>query len=219
MVVMLSALLCIVGVFALLVISERLNFSGTHTGELRRKFTHITVGIFAASWPWLISWHSIQILGLIMAAMVYVNREFDIFRFNKGLRRETYGDYFFALAITACALLSTNKVFFALAILHLALADGVAAVAGRKYGTKMKYKVFSQTKTVIGTMSFWFISLAIIGTGTLFAQDVIGLNGYRVLITFAPPVLAAIENLSPQGFDNLLIPVAVIGALNIAANF
>jgi dolichol kinase len=216
---MLSVLLCLAGVFALLAISEFLNFSGSHTGELRRKFTHITVGIFVASWPWLLTWRTIQFLGLAMLLVIFINRHFDLFRFNKGLRRETYGDYFFALAITVCALLTTHKVFFAIAVLQLALADGVAAVAGRKYGTKWKYTVFNHSKTVIGSMAFWFVSLGILGVGTLFAQDEIDANSYGLLIILAPPLLTIIENLSPQGLDNLLIPVAVLGALHTAAGF
>jgi len=216
---MLSVLFCLAGVFVLLAISEFLNFSGSHTGELRRKFTHITVGIFVATWPWLIGWRTIQLLGLAMLIIIFVNRRYDLFRFNKGLRRETYGDYFFALAITLCALLTTNKVFFAVAILHLALADGVAAVAGRKYGLKWKYKVFNHSKTVIGSMAFWFVSLGILGVGTLFARDALDTNGYRLLIILVPPLLTIIENLSPQGLDNLLIPVAVLGALHAATTF
>jgi dolichol kinase len=216
---MLSVIVCLVGVFILLAISESLNIKGSHKSELIRKFTHISVGIFVAFWPWLISWRAIQIIGIVMVAVVFFNRRVDIFRFNKGLRRETYGDYFFALAITLCALLTTSKVFFAIAIAQLALADGLAAVIGRKYGLKWKYQLLNHTKTLLGTMTFWFISLCVFGFGVLFAQNQVDLNGYRLLIILAPPILALLENASPQGLDNLTIPLAALGALQVAANF
>jgi len=214
---MLSIIACLAGVFILLAVSESLTIKGTHKGELVRKFTHITVGIFVASWPWLISWRAIQIIGIAMAVVVFVNRRFDFFRFNKGLRRESYGDYFFALAITACALLTSSKIFFALAMLNLALADGFAAVVGRKYGGKWKYKIFGHAKTVIGTMTFWFISLAVFATGGLLAHAQLDINGYVVLIVLAPPILTFLESASPQGLDNLIIPLAAIGLLHIVA--
>ena len=214
---MLKIGICLLGVFILLAISESLNIKGAHKSEVVRKFTHISVGIFAASWPWLISWRAIQLIGLAMVAVVFINRRFDVFRFNKGLRRESFGDYFFALAIAACALLTSSKIFFAIAILNLALADGFAAVIGRKYGTKWKYTFFKHTKTLIGTMSFWFLSLIIFAIGGLFAHTQLNINGYITLIVLAPPILSFLENASPQGLDNLIIPMAAIGALHIAA--
>lgn len=216
---MLKILTCLVGVFILLVISESLTIKDRHKGELVRKFTHITVGTFIAFWPWLMSMRAIQIIGLAMVAVVYFNRSVDIFRFNRNLQRETWGDYFFALAISLTAQLTDSKILFAIAVLNLALADGLAAVIGRKYGAKWRYRIFTQRKSLIGSMTFWFISLCVFGVGALFAQSQINITGYLLLIVLAPPVLTLLENASVFGLDNITVPLAALGALYLASTF
>ena len=136
--------------------------------------------------------------------------------FLRGPKREGYGDVFFALVIMLCALLTDVKLFYALAILHLALADGLAAVIGKNFGMTWHYKVFRQTKTVLGSMAFWFISLCILGTGTLFDTNLISFSNYTVLLIFLPPVLTMLENLVGFGLDNIVIPLAVLVALHVA---
>jgi dolichol kinase len=63
-------------------------------------------------------------------------------------------------------------------MLHVALADGFAAIIGTKYGRAWAYKVFGQTKTIIGSMTFWVVSLCILGIGLLFAHDLIPFSHY-----------------------------------------
>jgi dolichol kinase len=213
---MANVILCLIGAFALLVISESLYGAKILKPEDRRKFVHITVGSFIASWPWLISWRAIQILGLLMFVGVMLNRRYDTFKFSKGIARLTYGEYFFALAVTLCAMLTTNKIFFAIAILQLALADGFAAIAGKHFGKGWKYKVFGQDKTVIGTMTFWIVSLGVLSIGILFAHNFIPYNHYYWLILLLPPALTVLENISVFGLDDAVVPVVTILALRLA---
>jgi len=213
---MVKVAICVLGVFSLLVAGELLARYKILNSENRRKFVHITVGSFIASWPWLISWQAIQVVGVCMLAVVAINQQWPIFGFNKSVRRVTHGDYFYALAILACTLLTSNKVFFALAILHLALADGFAALVGINFGKYWKYQVFHQTKTVLGSMAFWLTSLLILGFGTPFAHDHIAFNSYAVILLALPPLLTLLENLSVYGVDNLVIPVVVILVLRLA---
>lgn len=213
---MLTVIACLAGVLCLLVLDEWLAKNKILKSEYRRKFVHVTVGTFVAFWPWLISWRAIQIIGLLMVVIVALNRQRQIFKFNRNLERETYGDFFFAVAILLCALLTDTKIFFTLAILHLALADGLASIIGRRFGAPWKYKVYRQTKTVVGSMTFWIASLGILGAGILFAHNQINFTNYVALLVALPPVLTIIENASPLGLDNILVPVVVLAGLNIA---
>ncbi len=213
---MLTAIACIFGIFALLVISEILWMYKILKGEDQRKFVHITVGTFIAFWPWLLSYKAIAFMGLALLAIILVNRWRIIFHFRTGVNRETYGDIFFALVITFCALISTPKIFFTLAILHMSLADGFAAVIGQKYGKQWRYKVFRHTKSVVGSMTFWFVSVCILGTGVLFANGLISYGPYVVLLLLLPPVLTVVENIGILGFDNIFVPLAVLLALRLA---
>ena len=215
---MLAVIFCLVGVAALLAAAEYLGKHKILKGENQRKFVHIGVGTFVAFWPWLISWETIQFIGLAMLLVVLLSRHQHprFWRFNKISKRESYGDIFFALAIIASALLTDVKIFFALAILNLALADGVAAVIGLNFGKHWRYKIYHHTKTVIGTMVFWLVLIYIMGTGLLFAHDLIGFDGYVLLVVVLPSVLTLLENISVMGLDDLLIPVVVIVALRSA---
>jgi dolichol kinase len=213
---MLDIAACLIGAFSFMVISETLYNAKLLNAEGRRKFLHICTGSFVAIWPWLISWRAIQIIGLLMLIGTVINREHTFFRFTKDINRTTFGDYSFALAVLCSSVLTHNKVFFALAIFHLALADGLAAIIGKQFGKKYKYKVFGQTKSLIGTMTFWFVSLCILGIGIPFAHDIISYSNYIWLIALLPPLLAMMENLFVYGLDNVIIPVAVILALRLA---
>jgi dolichol kinase len=133
-----------------------------------------------------------------------------------GIRQQTYGDVFLALSITTAALITDQKVFFAIAMLHIALADGLAAIIGTKFGGKWKYKIFGQIKTLVGSMTFWVVSILILGSGLLAAHDLISFNNYALLLIFLPPILTAVENLAVLGTDNLAIPIVTILALQIA---
>lgn len=217
MVPMLTVIVCLGVVLATLALAEELWKRKILRGEKQRKFVHILIGTFIAFWPWLMSWRTIQIIAAFMLLGVLLNRYRKTLHFTEGLNRTTYGDIFFTLAVLLCALLTTNKVFFLIAILHMALADGLAAVAGKKAGKNWAYKAVGQTKTVIGSMAFWIVSLSILGIGTLFAHDQITFNSYAALLFVLPPALTFLENISPLGSDNITVPIATLAALNAAA--
>lgn len=214
---MLAVIFCLAGVFGLLVIADILWRYKILKGENQRKFTHISVATFAAFWPWLISWRSIQLIALAMAVGVVINRrrQWLHLRGIKKRERETYGDVLLALAILMIALLTTTKIFFALAILNMSLADGLAAVVGANFGLQWRYKVFHQVKTVVGSMTFWLVSLCILASGLLYAHNIIDFSHYVVILLVLPPVLTVVENVTGLGLDNIFVPLAVLIALQI----
>ena len=206
---------CFFGVMAILLLSETLYRKKILNGELYRKQVHAATGIFIAFWPWLISWRAIEVLGVAMAGVVLLNRMFDVLHITHRVRRISYGDVLFALAVVACAALTDIKIFFAIAVLHLALADSAAALIGQKYGQNFKYKIVGQTKTLIGSMAFWMTSLIVLGVGLIFAHNYISFGDYALLVIALPPVLTIVENLSVFGVDNATIPLVVILALKL----
>lgn len=213
---MLAIIVCLLGVLVILVTAEILWRHKILVGENERKFVHILVGTFAAFWPWFISWRAIQLIGFAMLIATLLNRHRLTFNYSAGLRKDGYGDILLAVAIILCAFLTQEKLFFTLAILHLSLADGFAAVVGVNFGKYWNYKIFQQVKTVLGTMAFWFVSLCILSVGTLFAYDLISFQNYMLLILILPPLLALIENISIRGFDNIMVPMVALLALTIA---
>ena len=203
---MLTIFACLVIVAVLLGLKLLIDKYGWFSAEFRRKFFHISAGSFAAFWPWLMSMNAIKILGLGMLAGVGLNQYLKVFSFTKGLKRKTYGVAFSALALSAAASLTNNKVIFCLAILCLAIADALAALVGTHYGKPNQYKVLGQTKSLVGTMTFWLACLFILGIGLPFVPA----HHYLLLLIALPPVLALVENISIAGLDNLTVPVVLI---------
>lgn len=213
---MFAILACLSGIFALLILSELLGQKKILRGDPQRQFVHITVGSFIAFWPWLVSFDTIAWLGAVMLAVVLLNRRKKLADFYSEVERKSYGDIFFALAIIFTALLTDEKIFFALAMLTMAVGDGLANVVGQRYGKKWKYQFLGHTKTVIGSMTIWLVSMSILGVGLLFAQDLVDYSAYAALLLAVPPILVLVENTAIWGLDNLVVPIVVLLALNLA---
>ena len=213
---MLATLFCLAGIFTLLVISELLGRRKKLRGDLQRQFVHITVGSFIAFWPWLISFDTVAWLGVVILAVVLLNRRKKLADFYSEVDRKSFGDIFYALAIISSALITDEKIFFAVAMLTMALGDGLANIVGQRYGKKWKYQFLGHAKTVLGSMTMWLVSMSVLGIGLLFAHDLIDYSAYGVLLLVLPPILVLVENTAIWGLDNLVVPVAVLLALNLA---
>jgi dolichol kinase len=207
---MLAVFICLAGLFVLLVIAEFLRRKKLVTGEYHRKLLHIAGGTFIAFWPWLISYRAIQLIALAMIAVMLINRYVSVFNYQGILGRARYGDMLYALAVVLTAAFAHDKIIFALAILQVALADGLAAVLGIRYGKYWGYKFLNSKKTVIGSMVFWLVSASILGVGLLYLHDSISFRDYYLLITLLPPLLTFAENISIYGIDNIVLPLLTV---------
>jgi phytol kinase len=212
---MLAVILSLLAVFVVLLIDELLWRKKIIHGELKRKLVHIAVTSFVAFWPWIMDWKAIQLVGIAMVLVLLVNRQVKVLHYLGGIRQQTFGDVFLALSITTTALVTNESLFFAIAMLQVAFADGFAAIIGTKYGRNWAYKIFGQTKTVIGTMTFWTVSLCILGIGLLFAHDLIPFSHYIALLIILPPILTLTENIAVLGIDNLAIPIVTVAVLQM----
>lgn len=213
---MLKLAACLLGLLILLIIAEYIGKKRLLKGEYHRKFLHISAGSFIAFWPWLISWRWIQVISLAMVIGMLANHYFGFLNYRGKVGRASYGDIMYALAIFLVTLITREKVFFALAIIEVAIADGLAAIAGITYGKHWGYKVFGHKKTVIGSMVFWIATVCVFGVGVLSAHDLISLQNYLLILLLAPPVLTFVENIALFGLDNLaiaLLTVVVLQAL------
>lgn len=197
-------LLTVLAVFLILVASEFWWRRHITHSEFSRKSVHITVGSFVAFWPFYLSWEQIRFLSLGFLIVVGISKYFRLFRAIHSVQRPTMGELYFALAAGAVTFMTQNKWIYMAALLQMSLADGFAAVMGVRYG-KQSYLVFSHRKSLVGTLTFFVTSLAVL-VGYSYAASV-GLSVAFILGTAA--LAAVIENLGVAGIDNLLVPVAV----------
>jgi len=206
---MLALILTVLTVFVLLVINELWwRHREVHT-EFGRKFIHVTVGGFVAFWPFILSWHQIEILSVAFFVVVVASKYLHVFQAIHSVQRPTWGELFFAIAVGSVALVTHNKWIYAAALMQMALADGLAAIIGVQYGNRLKYLVFKHPKSVAGTFTFFVVSL-----GILLAYSHLGgqplTTGYMLLVA---ALATALENVAVWGLDNLLVPLLVAAML------
>ncbi len=191
--------------FCILVGAEYLSRSKQIHAELTRKLVHVAVGTFVAFWPFFLSWRQIQSLSLAFFVVICLSIRFDIFRSIHAVKRSMTGELLFAVVIGLLALISTNEWVFMAAMLHLSIADGLAAVVGLGWGDDNSYKVLGRTKSIAGSAAFLIASFCILAVYAIFANS----STSFLTLLWLPFVATAAENLAVQGTDNLVIPMLI----------
>jgi phytol kinase len=205
---MIPFILTILVVFAALVCNEWWWRDRTH-GEISRKAIHISVGTFVAFWPLFLTWRQIEILSLAFVVGVAISQKLKIFRALHSVQRPTWGELFFGLSVGLVAFATHSPAIYVVALLHMSLADGLAAILGVKYGASNAYVVFGARKSLTGTVTFAVVSAAILITFAV--QQHTGFH-----LSFALLIIgsALLENLAVRGLDNLLIPLLIAFVLS-----
>lgn len=179
--------------------------------EISRKFIHITIGTFAAFWPYFLSWR--QILGLSVAfiVVVLISKYLNIFQAIHTVERPTWGEVYFAAAVGLLTYLTHSPAVYCVALLHMGLADGLAAVVGTRYGKNNAYKVLGHTKSIAGTGAFLLCSIAILVVYATLQPQLIS----PIMLLGLAAAATVCENYGVRGLDNLVVPVLVAAVLNL----
>lgn len=205
-------ILTVLVVLALLLASELWWRLKKPHDELSRKFVHITVGSFAAFWPFFLTWQQIQLLSAAFIFVVIISQAFGIFKAIHAVERPTWGELCFAVAIGALALTTHDAAIYAVAVLHMGLADGLAAIYGTVLGKSNSYKVFGHTKSIAGSVTFLLCSLVILIVYATVQPHMIA-PAALVGLALGATVL---ENVAVLGLDNLAVPMLVALVLRFA---
>jgi phytol kinase len=208
-----ALILTIIIVFVLLLASELWWRKKKPHDEFSRKFIHITVGSFVAFWPFFLSWQQIRLLGLGFIIIVAISKYFKVFTAIHAVERPTYGEICFALAVGLLTFITHSKGIYAAAILHMGLADGMAALVGTIYGKKSSYRIFGHTKSVAGSLTFLICSIIILIVYATFQVHMV--PAFVILgLAFGATVM---ENIAVLGLDNLAVPVFLAVVLQTIA--
>ncbi len=200
---LLIAVCCIT--FAILCIGEIGWRKGWLKNEFGRKFVHIFVGTFVAFWPLFLTWNEIFFLSAAFVVVITASKYFKVFQAIHSVQRPTWGEVFFAVSVGLLALLTRDGWMYMAALLHMGLADGLAAIVGTTFGKTTRYSVLGHAKSFVGSVTFFIISLSIligysIGTNTPIGPFVLVGTGL---------VATILENFSSRGLDNISVPVWV----------
>jgi len=209
---MLIAIVSLGLVGVVLLISEFLWRTNRVRLETSRKFAHIIIGTFIASWDFFMAKEEIQVLSIILLFGVLISKKFTLFSSVHGVSRRTWGEPLFAITVGLVATITTSPYIFAAAILYLSLADGLAAVVGVKFGKRTGYSVLGQYKTLLGSLVFYLVSLSITVWVVAYGPSALQENAWALIIGL--PIVATIgENLAINGTDNIVVPLIVVVVL------
>lgn len=176
--------------------------------EMGRTFAHIMV----SNW-WIIASLMMKSYWVVMAAPFFfiifntLNLIFDwIPSLNSKIRANSLGTVYYAASVA----LLTQLYFFdpvlrvagGLGILVMGYGDGFAAVIGQFFG-KHKFTIFKGHKSYEGTLAMWLVSTIVVA-GYLYVMT----NSIDLTMVIVIPFLATlIEAISPNGLDNLFVPL------------
>jgi phytol kinase len=206
---MLSIFFSLAGLLLLLLLTEYLWQKKHLHVESARKIIHISSGVFIAFWPLWMSWNAIIAVCALMFLVILISRQFKIFNSIHGVSRLTRGELLYPLGIGLAAYIAPSTAFFWIAVLNLALADGLAAVVGNKFGIFNGYSILGHKKSVAGTMACFVVSSAVFSAGIYAGSFVDYFPFFQAVILF-PLIITGLENISWYGLDNLTVPLGVI---------
>lgn len=196
-------------ILGLLIVIERLYRAKKLKPEEARKIIHIGTGVFIAFLPFYVGYSVIQYLSVALLAIILLSYKVGVFSAVHSVKRLTIGEILYPIGIGICAFLEPAPWIFTAAVLHLAVADGLAAVAGVKWGKHTRYNVLSHGKSLIGSMTFFYISMAIFASSLFFVSPE-SRPDLLILLIACPLGLTLLENISWFGTDNITVPVSVI---------
>jgi len=198
-------LLSALAVLLVLVLSEfgwRKHWLANEPG---RKFVHITVGSFVAFWPFFLSWNQIRLLSLAFLVVVITSQRLKIFKAIHSVQRPTYGEICFAAVVGVLTFATQSKAIYALSLLQMSLADGLAAIVGTRYGQTNRYYLWGHAKSVAGTLAFLVVSLVLLAGYKHCSAN----NVSTLIIGLGAAFAALVENIAVLGLDNLIVPLCI----------
>jgi len=196
-------------IFGLLIVSDLLFRKKLIDSEVSRKLVHMGSGLIIAFSPYYLTWTQLQILSVMLLVVVWAVSRYKLFRSISTVKRSTKGEILFAVGIVICAFIEPANWIFVAAILHLAIADALAAVVGIKWGKRTAYTILSHGKSMLGSLTFFYMSMAIMFYAYLYVHPANFPDLFMALVV-VPAVLTVIENISWYGLDNVTVPVSVI---------
>ena len=186
-------------------------------GESARKVVHIISGSLIAFTPYFITWSQVRIICWLSLIFFLVIKKTKLIKSWYDISRLSLGEVLAPATILVLAYFEPANVVFAAACLHVALADGFAALIGVRFGKSNTYKILGNSKSIAGTATFFVVSVLIMMGVIIFGGADISISLGALLLVSSSTTL--VENLAFSSLDNTLIILTVVGlfkVLNIA---
>lgn len=205
--IILFGLSCVLGVI-LVGLTYILKSKHIVGNETARKMVHFAHALTVAGWPVFVGYWFVIIAEILFLAVVLAAHEYKLFHSLRKINRKTWGEFFFPLGVIVLAVIAPATWVFAFALILLGLADGTAAIIGKR-ATKYHYSMFGHKKTLAGSASFYLVALLVSVIAVCAVSGQLLPSQVWAAIVTIPLLTTFIENVSPYGSDNFTVPLAV----------
>lgn len=190
--------------------------------EYTRKLVHAGTGLLALLFPLMLGNHWLVLcLCSSFAGILIASLKWKLLPAINAIERRSVGSLAYPLSVYTCYLAydyyGGRFIFYYLPVMILAVCDPVAALSGRKWPVG-SYTMGAGSKTLMGSMMFCTSAAILVASFVMvtgFSGTVSALIGAALLIGVISSVAEAV---SPNGWDNLSVPVAVLGGLILSGN-
>ncbi len=187
------------------------------SGEYARKYVHVLGGSFVAFWPYFLPMPDIRVIAAASMALWMVARFLHVSYAMHDIKRRSVGELLYPFSVFLLTTIAQANWIFTVSVLFLSLADGMAAVFGKRFGTKkMTYKVPAGKKTLQGSAAYVVSCYVALAIGALLGGREAIAQSWIITIGWLPLMCVFVENISPFGTDNFTVPMLVVTVLNLA---
>ena len=180
--------------------------------ELLRKIIHIGIGpLIPIAKVLEINQNIAQYFAALITILVLLNYIYRLFPIIEDIDRKSFGTLFYCLSLLILISIFWNKDPLSLfaGVFIMTFGDGLAGLVGKNINST-RWTILSQTKSLIGTIMMFIVSLIITLSLAYFGN-------YE--ISFLLPLIAllatGIEQFSLAGIDNLFVPIISSIAFNL----
>ncbi len=188
-----------------------------------RNFSHLAAGLVSLPYPWLFSSHWWVLLIAVQSSLVlFLTRHYGLIRSHHQSAGKGVGSFLFFVSVYICFLatgLTGYDYLYVIPILVLTISDVSASIIGQKYGRNpmQLLKIFGAVnKTRAGSLAFFMSSFIVVFAAYSYflESDLIRII---LLSLFTSTVATLSEAISPNGYDNFLVPVSILIILRLDA--
>ena len=188
-----------------ILMSEYLRRRQILRNEEARKAVHFLHALGIALWAYFLpSYWPIIVVECIALAIVLIEKHFDVLPGMRAVERLSYGEVLFMVGVIILALLDPAYSHFVIVMLHLGIADAIAAVVGKRLKSPT-YTVQGHLKSIAGSSACYAASLMIFMAYLWYSAQLT--TGNIVIVAVAAGVITLVENTSLFGSDNLTMPL------------
>ncbi|MDX1375412.1 MAG: hypothetical protein R3357_07625 [Burkholderiales bacterium] len=189
---------------------------GASPGRLRRSL-HACIALAALSFPWLFTslWPVAALLGASLAASLCLHAPHGLELRSQGARRALRSALCLGGGLClAFAWSAGNPPAYWTVVLVLVLADGAAALVGRRYGRAQR-TLGGARKSAAGSAAFFTVAFAVTAAILVLGAD-LRVGEALAAAGLVATVSAGLEASFGDGLDNLFVPLGALVALELA---